>query len=299
MFHNDNKKDEVVTTKNDVSPESKQFIHDMREAFCPIIFNDVNEKPLTYDNASNFPMFSLGVNNLASTIVLDKDPGELTIHQLHGLDSSNKNLALQILTNRIKEETLMSIMSLFDSIDFEMKDFFLKYFWIRETIERKIREDNLIDKVCHSFVYSHTFSAIDPTKESIESTAKLRNIVTNQCFTAVVSILNDAINESVDNVLLRIHLIPNIAEVRDEIIKIFNVPKEDQSADRFWVLADISIKNNLSESLMLTYPVIKQNIQNIMDSFHYTGFYIYEDELEDAYKKAEEKRNKGEYLGEF
>ena len=299
MFHNDNKKDEVVTTENNISIESKQLIHEMREAFCPIIFNDVNEEPLAYDNASNFPMFSLGANNLSSTVALDKDPGELTIIQLHGLDSSNKNLALQILTNRIKEETLMSVMSLFDSIDFEMKDFFLKYFWIRETIERKIRENNLIDKICHNLVYSHAFSAIDPTKEAIESTVKFRNRVSDQCFTAIVSILNDAINESVDNVLLRIHLIPNIAELKDEIVKRFDVPKEDQSADRFWILADISIKNNLSESLMLAYPVIKQNIQNIIDSFHYTGFYIYEDELEDAYKKAEEKRCKEGCLGEF
>ena len=101
------------------------------------------------------------------------------------------------------------------------------------------------------------------------------------------------INEAVDDTILRIHLIPNIMELKDKIIKIYNVPKEDTPDDRFWILACINIKHALSEELAANvYMTLYNNISNIINSSYMTSYYIYRDAIEEKDRKIRESRSK-------
>ena len=185
----------------------------------------------------------------------------------------------------------MQVTEPVDSIDAETNNFYLKYFHLRETIESIIREHNTIDNVVDSFFYCDPYSLHKMEDTELDNTKNIVILYSRNIFNAVVYELMRAVNIAIDDTILRIHLIPNIMNLKDEIIKRYSVPNDDTDDSRFWILADINIKYALSNSFSDNiYGVIYENIVNILGSFYMTSYYIYHDTIIDADKKRSAER---------
>jgi hypothetical protein len=127
-------------------------------------------------------------------------------------------------------------------------------------------------------------------EQDLEQTKQMLDIYAKNIYTALIHAVTVGVNKSIDDTLLRIHIIPNIAELKDMIIKNYNVPKEDQNEKKFWILVNISIKNGISTAFNeVAYPVIYENIKNIIQTAAASSFYVYNDAIAD--KRAEDKKN--------
>jgi len=297
MFHENNNNNVEVkkydNIESNIPKDVKDCVHrqieTMGEAFCPILFIEPEHTTDNLNCGTTEASKLIGMNNITACAQFDLH--EFPRRVLSELDITAMNMARTTLVERIKEESLMNIMSLLDSIDAATNNFYLKYFHIRESIESIIRENNTIDRVIDSFMYSDPFSLYKMEEQDVENTKNVIILYSRNIFSAVIYELMRAVNIAVDDTILRIHLIPNIMNLKDEIIERFSVPDEDIDDSRFWILADINIKHSLSNNFADNiYTVIYENIFNILSTFHMSSYYIYNDTITDMNKKMQAER---------
>ena len=260
-------------------------IEEMRDMMvndlCPIIFND--EQNL--QTSTQFAEVLFANNNLNAIKV---DLENFPYRYLNGLQFSSVSLFIETITNRIKEESLLSVLTTMDLLDKTTNSFYLKYFNLRETIEQKMRGQNIIDDIIRNYKISNPYNMNEISDTEINNTKDFCNMIISFLFTAVMSVVFDAINCAVDDTIMRVHLIPNIMELKRDIISLYNPPKDDIESERFWLYADCTVKNTIISTIRYySAESILTNISNIIITAHETAFYIYKDAIDQKYNKED------------
>ena len=283
MFNNKANNNEVNTEScNCKNDEGHHCLKEMRNLavndLCPIIFND--EKNL--ETSNQHPELILASSNLEA---MKYDLSMFPYSYLSSLHRTSVDMFIETLINRIKEESLLSILTTMDLLDNTTDSFYLKYFNIRETIEQKMRAHNIIDKVFVKFTNARPYSMNDLSQTAFDNTRNLCDLYANFIFNAIMSVVIDAINCAVDDIIMRVHIIPNIMELKRDIIKLYNPPKEDVDNERFWLYADCTIKNTIVSTIRYySAQSILENIINIFATAHETSYFIYDDTMEEKSK---------------
>ena len=287
MFHNkDEKKEEVsVVPENTLMSKDKEMHHTLEqmskmadEDICPVIFHDEDVDPCTQHAELMF------VN--ANLQAMKYNLPELPYKYLNGFSQASANVFDKVIIDRIKEESLLTLLTVLDMLDSEHDNFFLKYFHIRETLEAKIRESNLIDKTAREFRYCSPYSMTDLSQEALDATRTCCDVMVNLIFSAIVAVVSDAVNCAIDDTVMRVHMIPNIMKFEDDIIKMYNPPKEDINSPKFWLYADCTIKNTVIGAFhTLAFKSIFINLMSIIETSHETSYFIYRDATDDKCKK--------------
>ena len=298
MFHEIEKSNNDQLDARDVEIKEiyKKHIEEVTSSYCPIIFVDDKEIVDWKDSNTIEAECLMSMNNIHTAY--NNNLKDFPYPYLYSLEDSNI-LTIKIIIDRIKEESIMNIMSFMDNIDSITNNMFLRFFNLREAIESEIRNHNSIDDIVFNFYNSNPFSLDKFTEKEVNETKNMTEIYSRNILAALIYKVNYAINKSIDDTIFRIHLIPNIMELKDLIIKNYKVPKEDQNDRKFWIFANISIKQGLSFSFNeVLYPVIFNNIKSILETSVGTSYYIYNDAIteknkEERAKREAEKKQKG------
>ena len=285
MFHNIKK--ENIPAKKDEKELIDQTIDHAIESYCPIIFIDEDET-LEYDDSNTIsPQIMTTITNTGA--IFNTNLPSLPFNHLYCLEDSSIALTKYILVNRIKEETLITIMSVLDNLDACTENIFIKYFDLRNCIAEALNAYHTIDDLVLYFIHSGIYSINDIDK--VDETKMTVDMMASNIFTAIMLAVNCGVNKSIDDTIFRIHLIPNIMNLKDFIIKKYEVPKADQSDDRFWVLANVSLKNTINSALQgAAYPVIFENVNNILKNCCNSNFFVYKDAISEKNRKKHEER---------
>lgn len=286
---------EEITERYDIKTNEdcsvvQNHINAATSAYSPIIFVDKEAMTLDISNTSD-ALTLLTMNNIRA--VSDYNLVNFPFDYLYTLQESSQ-LTANAIIERIKEETLMSVMSFLDNVDSTTDNMFLKYFNLREKIDACIRPFNSIDQCIWDFFRGHPYSINKMEESDIQYTKEYIQICARNIMAAVIHELTLAVNYAIDDTIFRIHLIPNIMELKEHIIKQYRVPKEDMNDSRFWILANINIKDSLATAFNDSlYPVIMKNIYAIMESSVGSSYFVYNDAFTEKNEIERKKRVNG------
>ena len=298
MFHDSSKEIKVIPEENSILPVQindsnkeemyKKHIKATTNSYCPVIFID-DEEVADYHSANTTTAeISATITNISAAYNINLP--SYPYNYLYSLRNTSEYLLEEILTERIKEESLMTIMSVMDNIDAITNRMFLRFFDIRECIAESLRSELYIKTIIGNMLRSGVLTTTKMEEQDFEQTKKMLDMYIQNIYTILIHTVTVGVNKSIDDTLLRIHIIPNIAELKDMIIKNYNVPKEDQNEKKFWIFANMSLKDGISTAFNeVAYPVIYENIKNIIQTTVATSFYVYGDAIAD--KRANDKKN--------
>jgi hypothetical protein len=176
----------------------------------------------------------------------------------------------------------------------------MKYFYIREAVYTNLR--NLFYSDTRSSEYGAISVYINKTlfdndRELDTYKEPLVDTKTSSIYNAIMF----GITTSIDDVCLRIHLIPNIMELKRDIVETFSIDKKVYNVDYFWTLANANIKSYITQIIFSNdfFTYIKTCINNIISSLDiYRGAQFNKIE-QDAKRNREEHRAKYRIDEEF
>ena len=137
MFHEIEKSSNNQLDAKDVETKEmyKKHIKEVTSTYCPIIFVDDKEVIDWNDSNTIEAECLMSMNNIHTAY--NNNLKDLPYPYLYSLEDTNI-LTTKIIIDRIKEESIMSIMSFMDNIDSITNNMFLRFFNLREAIELEI-----------------------------------------------------------------------------------------------------------------------------------------------------------------
>lgn len=285
MFNNENEVNEFELCN--ISPEKTAAIMNdkISESFCPVIFLGEN----TYLNEPSPITESLRTlavwNTMAVTTGYKKciTPIQST-HELSTLDMADTDLTVYLIKQKILADVYGSFISALDQGMCEKRDL-LHYFYIREKVYNLLYEGPLsykINSIITSAVGSFSsYYAYDKNKMA-DSQAFLINL-SGLLSTTIISAINCGIESAVNDIMYRIHVIPNQNDIERKMRAAFNLTMRVDEG--FWIYAANALKTAILNDIDPCLHVITSTCKNTLIDIIYTNSFVYLDACNDLMEK--------------
>jgi hypothetical protein len=292
MFNNDEKEVNEFELCN-ISPEKTAtiMVDKISESFCPIIFLG-EDRCLNNPSPVTESLRTLGAwNTLISTTEYSK-----CIKPIHdkntllGLDCADINIASELIRQKILSDVYGTFISALDQGMCERKDL-LHYFYIRETVYHNLQDTGIISaeikNLIHNAVHCFTSHNVYDENKLDEQAAVLINI-SGLLSTAVISAINCSIESAVNDIMYRIHVVPNQNDIERKLRSAFNLNMGVNEG--FWIYAAATLKGAIINDIDPYYSAITKTCKDSLLEILYTNSFTYIDSYKDLHIAEKNKK---------
>lgn len=251
-----------------------------RKALCPITFTDngllTNYQPFV----EPIHMFTAMNGSIAKNPKHSLNP--LSISELRGLDNNNRNIIILNTKNYIKQQSFLSFCGYLDSL-YISQSYIFNFLNIKETVLDHLNRNYSIDNILSKFYFSSDtgFSSMDLDDEDrIMATVSYSENITLQIANVILLDISSAVESAVNDIILQIHVVPNIKEIYNELCKMSPTLREiyQKTPSSFPISAATFIKENIMNNIEDLFS--RAIIPAIDQAIKYSGmsmYYIYGD----------------------
>ena len=288
MFTNDEEKNEMELVEcMQCGPSKTAAIMNAKiaESFCPVIFLGedayLNEPSPITESLRTLATW----NTMASTTEYKKcvAPIQSTL-EMSTLDIADSNLTRYLIKEKILADVYGSFISALDQGMCEKRDL-LHYFYIREKVYNLLHEGQLsyqMDSMITSAVGSFTsYNAYDKNKMA-DSQAFLINL-SGLLSSTIITAINCGIESAVNDIMYRIHVIPNQNDIERKMRAAFNLTMRVDEG--FWIYAADALKAAILNDIDPCLHVITSTCKNTLIDIIYTNSFVYRDADKDLWEK--------------
>lgn len=243
----------------------------------PIIFTSNGE--LCRNNMlHDLPINLFAKSNFQTIINADAAIGNLSPVDLYLLDNNSRNIYIRMLNEYILQESFLNFCNVINSSELAP---YLAYIPIKAKVKERLDTNIAVENILVSFFMSSNsdFSSHRDSEQDMNRTMELSMQISLQITHSVIMYICMGIDEAINDIILQVHLIPNIENLYDKILKDRNFASyrkqsKDNNQDLIALYLKTIARNDITNIL---FPIIGRSVTNVLQSSIGAGYYAYHD----------------------